>query len=248
VNARKSLISLLPLFSLIKVTSVFAHNYLPADPGSTFTKIPDISVSRAAYRELGRIGQVDVYEFDAKKGQEIYIQMTIPQIEALKEFAPRFVLVYTGAEEAEFSPMSLKKGVIVDPPHEVVDAVFPQGSDSKVPPPLGVAYDGSDPLPFDEPFTGTKYWIRQTLTVAAPVDGTYRIGVYAEDQQIGKYVLAPGRKEQFGIGDVFTLPAVRWNVRVFCREPVWPDALFWSVLGAAAVAGIGVGIYYAVPH
>jgi hypothetical protein len=218
VNARKSLISLLPLFSLIKVTSVFAHNYLPADPGSTFTKIPDISVSRAAYRELGRIGQVDVYEFDAKKGQEIYIQMTIPQIEALKEFAPRF------------------------------DAVFPQGSDSKVPPPLGVAYDGSDPLPFDEPFTGTKYWIRQTLTVAAPVDGTYRIGVYAEDQQIGKYVLAPGRKEQFGIGDVFALPAVRWNVRVFCREPVWPDALFWSVLGAAAVAGIGVGIYYAVPH
>jgi hypothetical protein len=227
--------------------ALFAHNYLPAAPALGVTPIPDIDASRAAYRELVRGDQVDVYEFTAKKGQEIYIQMTLPQFESLKDFTPQFLLVYTGSGEAHFESPALQKGAVVDVPDEVVDKVFPHPADAE-PALLAVAYDGSELLPFDEPFTGTRYWIRQTLTVAAPADGTYRIGVYSLQAQTGKYVLAPGKKEQFGFFDILTLPGVRWDVRVYCGEPVWPDAVFWTVLGAAALGGIGYGIYAALPH
>ena len=229
---------------LILVQSLSAHGYLPATPGQTVTAIPDIGVSRAAYREITAGDQIDVYEFTAKKGQEIYIQMTIPLIDRMAGFAPAFVLVYGGAESASFAPTALTKGIVADPPHEVVDAVLPnEGSDAEEPPLLGVRYDGSEPVVFNEPFTGTRYWIRQTLTVNAPADGFYRIGVYSPDRSLGKYVLAPGRAEKFSFGDVLGLPGVRWQVRAFAGEPLWPDALFWSALGAAALAGIGYGIY-----
>ena len=218
------------LFVLSAVPELLAHNYLPETPGSVVTSISDVSVSRAAYRVLSQGDQVDVYEFTAKKGQELYVQMTIPYLECMQGFAPGFVLVYAGEGPAEFTSPQLQKG-------RIVDALSGES------PAIGVEYDGSEPLVFDEPFTGTRYWIRQTLTVSAPADGVYRILVYSPRKQTGKYVLAPGRKEQFGFGDILTLPAVRWKVREFCEEPLWPDALLWTVVGAAVVGGIAFGVY-----
>jgi hypothetical protein len=223
---------------------LFAHSYLPAGTGAGPTIIPDIGVSRAAYRELSRADQVDVYEFTAKKGQELYIQMTVPLLDRLHDFAPAFVLTYMGDGQPEFASPQVVQGMLVDPPHGVVDRVHPpQGSDEAEPPLLGLQYDAKSPLPFDEPFTGTRYWIRQTLTVIAPADGTYRIGVYSPDGTTGKYVLAPGKRESFGLGDLFTIASVRLNVRVFCEQPIWPDIVVLSLLGAAALTGIGLGIY-----
>lgn len=220
----------------------FPHNYLPAVPGQPVTPIEDIGASRAAYRTLTFDGQVDVYGFSARKGQEILIQMTVPLLERQRGFFPAFLLVYTGGGKAEFLDPLLRKGRIADPPHEALDRVHPhEGKEG--PPAIGVEYDGSEPVVFDEIFTGTRYWTRQTLTVAAPADGTYRIGVYAPGGGTGKYVLAPGRREAFGIGDVFGLPAVRWLVREFCEEPLWPDAVLWGALAAAAALGIAFGAY-----
>ena len=130
----------------------------------------------------------------------------------------------------------------MDPPHVVVDNVLPH-NDEQEPALIGVAYDSSSDQVFDEPFTGTRYWIRQTLTVKAPIDGTYRIGVYSPDGTKGKYVLAPGKREQFGFGDILNFPGVRMTVRQFCEQPVWPDILVLGLLGAAALGGIGIGIY-----
>ena len=98
---RTSKQTVLILLGLIATaTAAFAHNYLPAKPGQSITTIPDISVSRAAYREITSSDQVDVYEFNASKGQELYIQMTVPLLDREKGFAPAFVLLYTGSQPA----------------------------------------------------------------------------------------------------------------------------------------------------
>lgn len=210
--------AVLGLVMIGAAASAFAHNYLPATPGQAVTIIPDISVSRAAYRELRTPGQVDVYEFHASKGQGIYIQMTVPLIDRLSGFAPAFVLLSTDEGSVPFDSPAMEKGSLADPPHEVVDVVHPRAvGDGEEPPLLAVEYDGSAPVVFDEPFTSTRYWIRQTLTVKAPRDGTYRIGVYSPRGASGKYVLAPGRAEKFSLADVLSFGKVKKEVRAFCE-------------------------------
>jgi hypothetical protein len=225
----------------------YAHNYLATPNGGQATIIPDISVSRAAYRSLDKTDQVDIYQFAAKKGQELYIQMTVPLLDREQGFAPDLVLVYTGSDQVAFGDPRLEKGTLMDPAHDVVDRLHPHlGGNDAEPPLLGVSYDGSAPLVFNEPFTGTRYWIRETLTVAAPADGTYRIGVYSRNGQTGKYVLAPGKREKFGLGDVAGFESVRIKVRTFCEEPVWPEITVLSVLGAAVLGGAGLLVANAV--
>jgi len=219
-----------------------AHSYLAVPAAGAVTVIPDIGASRAAYRELTSPDQVDIYEFTARAGQEIYIQMTVPFLDRESGFAPDFVLLSADANAAPFDPPILARASLVDPPHDVVDRVHEHGVGGE-PPSVGAAYGGGEPLVFDEPFTGTRYWIRQTITVPAPADGTYRIGVYSANGSLGKYVLAPGKAEKFTVGDILGLPGVRMKVREFCEQPVWPDIVFWSVLGLAALAGAGFGIY-----
>lgn len=226
---------------LLASQAAYPHSYLPEPAAGAVTPIEDIGVSRAAYRTLSAPGQTDVYEFRAREGQEIYVQMTIPLLERQREFRPAFLLAFLGGGPAEFRDPNLEKGRILEPPPEVFGraAPHPEGAE---PPVLGVAYDGSEPRVFDEVFTGTRYWIRQTLTVAAPAEGTYRIAVWSPDGSAGKYVLATGRREAFGPGEIFGLPAVRWQVREFCEEPLWPDAVLWGLLAAAAAAGLVLGV------
>ena len=223
----------------------FAHNYLPAAQNGGVTTIADIDVSRAAYRVLGSASQVDVYEFTATKGQELYIQVTVPLLDRERGFSPGIVLLSTDTNGPSFVSPVIDKGTLIDPPHDVVDSVLPHqgdGADAE-PPLLGATWDASEPVVFDEPFTGTRYWTRQTLTVKAPEDGTYRIGVYSADGATGKYVLATGQKEKFGPGDILSFPGVRLTVRSFCEVPVWPDVLAWTVLGASLLVGVGLGVY-----
>lgn len=241
-TTKRSALFTVLLIGLCATPLAYAHNYLPAGAGQSVTTIPDISVSRAAYRVLSEPGQVDVYKFTASRGQELYIQMTVPLLDRQKGFAPTFALVYAGSQPALFDNPEIEKGTVVDPPHQVVDRILPHEGETE-PTLLGVGYDGSAGQPFDEPFTGTRYWIRQTLTVKAPADGAYRLGVYSPDGVTGKYVLAPGKREQFGIGDLFTFAGVRITVRQFCEQPVWPDVLVLGLLGAAALGGVGFGIY-----
>ncbi len=211
-------VAILGLMMIGVAAVAHAHNYLPQTPGQEVTLIPDISVSRAAYRELRSVDQVDIYEFHAAKGQSIYIQMTVPLIDRLSGFAPAFVLLSTDEGAVSFVSPAVEKGSLVDPPHEIVDKVLPHAAGSREEPPLlAVEYDGSAPLVFDEPFTGTRYWIRQTLTVKAPRDGTYRIGVYSPGGAAGKYVLAPGRAEKFTLADILAFGKVKKEVREFCE-------------------------------
>lgn len=240
---------------------VFGHSYL-AEPGAgAVTLIPDIGVSRAAYRELKDGSQIDMYEFTAKMGQEIYVQMTVPVLERLRGFTPAFMIAWVGppagaaAAETAMPPTwaegVFEKGRLIAVEHRVLDALRSHGegeSEAEIEPSgpgsfegaIALAYDGSADVVFDEPVTGTQYWTRQTGTWKAPADGTYRIAVYSPGGRAGKYVLAPGRREAFGIGDIFSLPAVRWEVRTFMEQPVWQDGLLYALLIAGVVV---LGVY-----
>ena len=231
------------IIGALGTVNTYAHNFLPSPGDGIVTTIPDIGVSRAAYRTLSAPGQVDVYEFTAVKGQKIYAQMTVPYLDRESGFTPELAIVYMGDSGAPLVPQSLEKGSVLDPPHDVVDRIHPHnGVDETEPPALAVAYDGSAALVFNEPFTGTRYWIRQTVTLTAPADGAYRIGVYTRDGSTGKYVLAPGTREQFGLADLFSFPSVRIQVRDFCEVPTWPDYLVLSTLAVVAAVGLGLGV------
>ena len=217
----------------------YTHNYLPEaeDPGAP-TAIPSIEVSHASYRELTSADQVDVYEFQAEAGQSIYVQITIPLFERLQEFAPVVALSPSGPVT---EGMELSQARLLGPgdlPHAVLDVVDADNI-------LVVGSDGTKEA-FHESFTGTDYWIRQTLSVPASAPGTYRLYVFSPEGGTGKYVLATGRAERFSFGDVLGLPGVRITVRRYMEQPVVGDYVFWTVL-AAVIAGSAVaGIAWAV--
>lgn len=192
--------------------AAFAHSYLPLPetPGAT-TTIPDMAVSRAAYRELTRDYPVDRFEFKAEEGETIFIQMTIPKIARLTDFSPSIAIVSGATNWNEVRPSTLVRGTIAlgDPTVKLLLGLT-AGQYS-----LTVDYDGGPPREFHEPFTDTDYWIKQTIRFTAPVDGSYRIEIFHRDGKTGKYVLATGEKERFTLREIFEMPKVRKTVRRF---------------------------------
>jgi hypothetical protein len=209
------------------------HNYLPEPPEGGPTIIPNIAVSRAAYRELRTPGQVDEYRFSARARQEIHVQMNVPVLPRLSAFAPAFALICEEGSFREASP-HLTNGVLLEGVSVHIDG---ESTSWRPEQQLAVEFRGKEEI-FHEPFTGTTYLVRQELSVLAPVGGAYRLYVYDPAGDVGKYVLAPGRLERFSVLDVLGLPATRIRVRRFMERPVWGDYVFWSILGAAAVGGI----------
>ncbi len=194
------------------VFQVSAHNYLPPPsvPGAT-THIPNIIDSRAAYRELTPSYPIDRYEFQAKRGEPIYVQMTIPHIARLKTFDPSFALIVKSASWNAAVPSLLERGTFsVDDPS--VRALLHLSSVQHA---LTVEGNGSPPRAFHEPFTDTNYRLKQTIRIPAPVTGTYEIAVFDRAGATGKYVLATGEKERFTLKEIFHLPKVRKIVRKF---------------------------------
>lgn len=234
----RSAVAVLAVFCTFVVAGfAFPHNYLPEPEQGEVTTIPDISVSRAAYRSLDAPGQMDMYRFTAEKGQEIYLSMTVPWLEELRSFAPAVALI---ARDTSMDPSAVKSALRCS--LLPLDEITPRLS-SSLPPGRSLVFVPQGPREaFHEPFTGTRYWKLQEATVIAPEAGEYLLAVFSPGGETGKYVLAPGRREQFSLGDILALPAVRIKVRRFMEEPVWGDYLFWSVLGVAAAAGLTYGI------
>jgi hypothetical protein len=180
--------------------------------------ISDPEISWAAYRELKQPGQVDYYTFNAAQGTKLYAQITIPRINGLENLNPTYALVGPGlpAPTAKL-PFKLKpaEGAVI------------------------VRYTGSLPgQVFDEEFTQTQYWIHQEYSTTAPQAGTYYIAVWDETGQIGKYVLAIGEKEEFGLEDGLKFLVTWWEVKTY-----FGGMFYWYFFGVVAaflalVAGI----------
>ena len=142
--------------------------------------IEDPTISTALYATLESPDDVDYFTFEGKRGEEILLELTIPQIEGQGEFAPTMALMGPGL------PIGELPGRVVKPDKAGVLLIAP--------PP------GPAPT-FFEPFSRTSYWERQEQRVTLPSDGGYVVAVWHPDGQQGRYTFVIGDKERPG-GDL----------------------------------------------
>ncbi len=172
----------LALTAIVVVPALAHRPYFEEEdmgPGTPWF-IEDPTISTALYATLESAEDVDYFTFEGKRGEEILLELTIPQIEGQDEFSPSMALMGPGLAMGEL-------------PEQVVK---PDGSGALlIAPPPG-------PAPtFFEPFSRTSYWERQEQRVTLPSDGSYVVAVWHADGQVGRYTFVIGDKERPG-GDL----------------------------------------------
>ena len=221
-------------------TSVaFAHKPIFVDPRSNLTRetairIADPGVSWAVYAQLSEAGEVDYYTFAGKRGMKVEIAMSVPKIEATRDFGVVVALAGRSINGGDLpSPMVLREG------EGFVSAPDSAHDETKL---------------FNEDFTGTVYWTRQTLRATLAADELYTIAVFNDRGKTGKYVLAIGEREEFGVQDLLDFPNVRARVQQWFEHPlegvqVTPAAApaqgrennSVPIIGLALAAAVGLG-------
>jgi hypothetical protein len=107
----------------------------------------------------------------------------------------------------------------------------------------GQAFETSatgEPELFREPFTGTDSWILIEETIPLVESGTYYLVASAPPGEADKLWIAIGRREAFGLRDIFSFPTVIRRVRAFHEiEPSGPTRTEWAtLLGLVIIGGI----------
>ncbi|MDW7992629.1 MAG: glycerol-3-phosphate acyltransferase [Anaerolineae bacterium] len=211
------LIALFLTGALLTAAPVWAHQpfFEETDiPPDQPWRIADPSISTAIYATLESPQDVDVFAFDGRAGQEVYVFIVIPQIPGQEDFAPTMALIGPG----------LPKGGEALP--SAVPIAGEEGTEV-IPPPAGV------PSTFFEPFTRTSYWERQERTFTLPADGLYRAVVWHPEGRVGRYVFTVGRAERLGGDPAFVAKLRRYWTPVGTPPPEPPIGmvLLWTVLG-----------------
>lgn len=160
--------------------------------------VDDPTISTALYATLESADDVDYYTFEGKRGQEILLELTIPQIEGQDEFAPSMALMGPGL------PADALPGRVIQPE---------ETGTLRIPAPPG-------PAPtFFEPFSRTSYWERQEQRIALPSDGRYVVAVWHPEGQVGRYTFVIGDKERPGGDPAFPIKMRRYWTPVPAPTP-----------------------------
>lgn len=140
--------------------------------------LEDATLSRAIGATLAEPGEVDWYRLDLQAGEPLVVGMTAP--DASGAVAATFTLLGPGlppASEAGAQAAALAADAGVDGAIVFEPAVEPPR----------------------EVHGGLGFINYGNLTLTAPASGSYLVAVYAADPAAtGKYVLAPGVREEFG--------------------------------------------------
>ncbi len=167
------------LLLFIAVAPVAAHAPMVVEPGNespaTAFLLEDPTLSRAIGATLDAPGEVDWYRMDLRAGDALVVEVTAP--DAAGGIATSFAVIGPGLpapaddETAQLTTAAGADGALA---HQA------EGGEREAHGGLGfIAWGG----------------IRTT----APEDGTYWVAVRATDEgATGKYVLAPGVREEFG--------------------------------------------------
>jgi|GEM_PF-855230 len=163
--------------------------------------IDDIDLSQVVYFAATAQSPRLWLAFDAQAGQEVYFQIGVPVIAGLEAFRPAVALAGPGLPRDDL-PVDLPEGLGATP------------------------YPTSDSQPrfFHEPFSGTDSWILRSQTVSVPQKGRYYLLGYVPSGQPGKFWVAVGRREQFGLNDILSLPGDLARVREFHEVPAGTSA------------------------
>jgi len=218
----------LVLFLLTTWGTAWAHNPVVIDGGptdaSTAYKIADISASRVAYHHA-KPGQPFLWmTFDGKAGQELQFQMGIPKIDRYAGVRPAMALLGPGLPPAPELPFPVPEGM---------GAVI-------------FATDGQEPTVFNEEFTGTVDWQFQEVSSTLLRDGKYYMASYLPSGDEGKFWVATGKAEVFGLWDLVRMPVIIVEARNFHEIFPWGGILGWAYLGIIVLLLGGVVAGFAV--
>ena len=175
-------ISLLLVISLMQPTIGHAHQPFCETEDLTAEHpwvVENPAVSVAFYANLYPEADLDYYVFEAEADDEVYLQMTIPDIEGQEEFVPMMAILGPGLDEPDMDELP-------------EDIEIPDGYGVLIVPMV------EEPEQFYEPFGRDYYWTWQDITFEVPEDGEYRVVVWHPDEELGRYTFVVGKQERFG--------------------------------------------------
>jgi hypothetical protein len=167
---------------LLPLASATAHAPSVSDQAASSPDeavlLEDPTLSRAIGAVLGQPGEIDWYRMDLQAGDPLVVGMTAP--DAPGAVAATFTLLGPGLPDASLS------GTVAE---ELARRLDVGGA---------VAFEPV-PDPPREVHGGLGFINYGTLRLEAPEDGTFWVAVSAVDAAgTGKYVFAPGVREEFG--------------------------------------------------
>lgn len=186
MKSRNVLLVFLLVLLILLVHGVFAHAPdKPTDNESLETAyiISDPTKSWAIYAELHEGEEAQYYKFDLLESEKLLVMLFIPTYES-SSFMPNLVIMGPGITSQDALPDYV----------ETVDGVGIMLMNGKRPP--GPTY---------EPFTPSSYYYLASLDQAVSIGGIYHVAVY-EPFQGGRYGLAIGYKEEFGLDEFIKIP------------------------------------------
>ena len=141
--------------------------------------LEDPTLSRAIGATIGVPGELDWYRLDLRAGEPLVVGMTAPSAEGA--LAATFTLMGPGLPAAaEAGPRAAELAAMAG-----VDGA--------------IAFEPAAEPPL-ETHAGLGFLNYGTIRLDAPADGSYYVAVEAvEPDATGKYVFAPGAREEFGI-------------------------------------------------
>jgi len=190
-------VTLFYFVTIILAYPAWAHK--PIIVGSPVTgpdnpiQLESTDVSQVAYHEKTDAAPEIWLRFDANAGDTLFIQLGVPKIDRLQNLRPSMALVGPSLPQAKL-PFGIPSGLGA--------LTFP--TDSVL-----------EPETFEEPFTGTTSWQYPGHTVTLPEAGTYYLVGYLPNDDTGKFWMVLGEREEFGLEDILSLPAIVVDVRKF---------------------------------
>ncbi|MDQ3847771.1 MAG: hypothetical protein M3261_02310 [Thermoproteota archaeon] len=209
-----------------------AHKPLQAENNNDFEnalEIPDHRISWVIYKQL-QAGNINYYKFNANAGERFYAEIDIPKIDRLVNFTPSIILAGKGLNKIMVSGQNIAIREI-----DTTPSLLKQGLNV-----LAIEYIGTIPSrEFYEEFSQTTFWQRQKLVIDnMPTSSSYYLMV-ASQEQSGKYALAIGEIEDFGLTDFVTVLPIAWfQTKFFFEDYVTPFIAIALVVGVTAITVI----------
>ncbi len=189
----------------------YAHRPVVINGGPTNFEtahlVSDPGISYVGYHEGTPEAPELWFSFEVEEGTSLFMQPGVPEITRYRSLRPSLVLLGPGLPS-------------VDVPFDI-----PAGYGGQI-----FSSEGEEPVVFEEEFTGTSSWQFPSTRLQVPESGRYYLVGFVPSGENGKFWVALGEKEAFGIQDIVTLPRTLIQVRQF--HEVFPigGILGWVLL------------------
>jgi hypothetical protein len=206
---------------------IFSQDY--RTPGSSqVLSFTDPSTLKVFQSNL-QTGRPDYYAFQGAKDTIITLKLDTLRLVGQDNFSPSLALFGPGLppltpDEQSLFPYSLPAGYGL-----LLSAESAPISQTEL------------PTRFDEPWSQSGYWERQSILNQLPEDGTYYLAVYNLRGQSGKYALFVGDKPEAGWRETLTFP-VTWARLHYWFEDLWWPTFALVLVGLALVALLYRGV------